>query len=132
MKLLVDEHIAADIVTWLRGQGNDVLYAAETLAQEIDAVLLRTAELEERVVLTEDKDFGELVFRDRLNSHGVVLLRMGNHSIAERLARVVEMWSVVQSNPCGRFIVITAKKVRIRPLAQDPPPERKDEPFNSE
>jgi predicted nuclease of predicted toxin-antitoxin system len=128
LKLLADENIAADLVAWLRGQGHDVLYAAEVLAQELDTVLLRTAEAEDRLVLTEDKDFGELVFRDRLNSHGVILLRVSNLSLAERIARLAEAWSVVESNHRGRFIVITANKVRVRPLAHDPPPPKPAEP----
>jgi len=65
------------------------------------------------------KIWGELVFRDRLNSHGVVLLRMGKLSIPKRIERLAEAWSVVQSNPSGRFIVITEKKVRVRPLNPD-------------
>jgi predicted nuclease of predicted toxin-antitoxin system len=117
LKLLADENIARDMVTWLRNQGCDVLHAAETLVREADSVLLRTAEAEGRLLLTEDKDFGELVFRDRLNSHGIVLLRMGNLPIPERVARLAGAWSVVQSNPSGRFIVITENKVRVRPLA---------------
>ena len=116
MKLLADENIAADIVTWLRKQECDVLVASEQLGQEVDVVLLQTAEAEGRLLLTEDKDFGELVFRDRLNSHGVVLLRMGKLAIAMRFERLAETWSIVQANPGGRFIVITDKKVRVRPL----------------
>jgi predicted nuclease of predicted toxin-antitoxin system len=65
LKLLADENLAGDIVTWLRGQGCEVLHASEQMAREADAVLLQTAEAEGRLVVTEDKDFGELVFRDR-------------------------------------------------------------------
>jgi predicted nuclease of predicted toxin-antitoxin system len=118
LKLLADENIAGEIVAWLRKQECDVLHAAEQMAQEVDAVLLRVAETESRLLLTEDKDFGELVFRDRLNSHGVVLLRMGKLHIAKRIERLAETWSIVQANPQGRFIVITEKKVRVRPLSQ--------------
>ena len=116
LKLLADENIARDMVTWLRHQGCDVLHAAETLVQELDSVLLRTAEAEGRLLFTEDKDFGELVFRDRLNSHGIVLLRLGKLAISERIVRLAEAWSVIQSNPSGRLIVITEHKIRVRPL----------------
>ena|SRR5437870_11191956 len=116
LKLLADENIAHDLVQWLRDQGCDVLHASESLTQESDQVLLQTAEAEERLLLTEDKDFGELVFRDHLNSRGIILLRTPKLTIPERIARVREAWSVIQSNPSGRFIVITQKKVRVRPL----------------
>jgi predicted nuclease of predicted toxin-antitoxin system len=119
LKLLADENIAVDMVSWLREQGCEVVHASEQLAQEADSVLLQAAETEGRLLITEDKDFGELVFRDRLNSHGVVLLRMGKLTIPKRIERLAEAWSVVQSNPSGRFIVITEKKVRVRPLNPD-------------
>src|SRR6266436_5340599 len=121
LKLLADENIAGDIVAWLRAQGCDVLAVSEQMAQEVDLVLLQTADAEGRLVLTEDKDFGELVFRDRLNSHGVTLLRMGKLTIPQRIQRLVETWSVVESNPSGQFIVITQKKVRVRPLNPEAP-----------
>jgi predicted nuclease of predicted toxin-antitoxin system len=121
LKLLADENIAGDIMAWLRANGCEVLDAAEQMAQEVDSVLLRTAEAEGRLLLTEDKDFGELVFRDRLNSHGVILLRMGRLTIPQRVRRLAETWSIVESNPSGRFIVITAQKVRVRSLHPDAP-----------
>src|ERR1700676_5457162 len=99
LKLLADENIGGDMVAWLRAQGCEVLHASEQLAQELDTVLLQTAEAEGGLVITEDKDFGELIFRDRLNSHGVVLLRMGKLTIPKRIERLAEAWSVVQSNP---------------------------------
>jgi predicted nuclease of predicted toxin-antitoxin system len=116
LKLLADENIAGDMVAWLRAQGCEVVHASEQLAQEADSVVLQAAEKEGRLLLTEDKDFGELVFRDRMNSHGVILLRMGKLTIAKRIERLTETWSVVQSNPSGCFIVITEKKIRVRAL----------------
>ena len=51
----------------------------------------------------------------------MVLLRMGKLTIPERIQRLTEAWSVVQSNPSGRFIVISEAKVRVRPLKSEPP-----------
>jgi hypothetical protein len=68
------------------------------------------------VIITSDKDFGELIFRDRLNSHGIVLIRMQRLSLRERLARLVTVWSSVEANPQGKFIVLIEGRVRIRRL----------------
>jgi hypothetical protein len=68
------------------------------------------------VVLTEDKDFGELVFRDRRNTHGVILLRMESLPAASRLARLQGVWAAVEANVPGHFLVVTETKVRRRPL----------------
>jgi hypothetical protein len=77
---------------------------------------LRRAEQEERIVITSDKDFGELIFRDRLNSHGIVLIRMQRLSLQARLLRLTTVWTSVEANPVGKFIVITEGRVRIRDL----------------
>ena len=88
MQLLADENIPRIVVQWLRDLGQDVLYAAENRRRTPDVDLLSEAEAQGRVILTEDKDFGELVFRDRLNSHGVILMRMENSPASSRLARL--------------------------------------------
>jgi predicted nuclease of predicted toxin-antitoxin system len=62
IQFLADENVPRPIVQWLRSQGHDVLYAAETRAQTSDADLLSEAEAQSLVIITEDKDFGELVF----------------------------------------------------------------------
>ena len=116
MRILADENIPRMIVAWLRQEGHDVLYAAESRARTPDVDLLTEAEAQGYVVLTEDKDFGELVFRDRRNSHGVILLRMENLPASRRLARLKGVWTVAESNLPGKFIVVTETKVRTRPL----------------
>ena len=73
MKLFADENIARAIVAWLRAAGHDVLYAPEVDPGAIDEDWLSRADADQRLVVTSDKDFGELVFRDQLNSFGVVL-----------------------------------------------------------
>jgi predicted nuclease of predicted toxin-antitoxin system len=119
MKFFADENVARLVVQWLRQRGHDVLYAAEAAPGWGDAVWLHRAEQSERLIVTADKDFGDLIFRDRLNSHGVVLIRMHRLSLRERLARLAEVWSIVEANPKGKFIVITAGRVRLRNLKPD-------------
>jgi predicted nuclease of predicted toxin-antitoxin system len=114
IKYLADENVASRIVAWLRNRGDDVRHAAEERPGELDIKWLHEAEAEERLILTSDKDFGDLVFRDRLNSHGVVLLRLKNLSVDERLHRLEQCWSVVEANSIGCFIVITPHRVRVR------------------
>ena len=76
MRIFADENVARDIVTWLRSSGHDVLSAAEDAPGTTDIRWVELAEREQRVILTFDKGFGELVFRGRLTSHGFVLLRL--------------------------------------------------------
>jgi predicted nuclease of predicted toxin-antitoxin system len=116
VRLLADENVPRTIVAWLRGQGHDVLYAAESRSQAPDADLLTEAEAQGYVVLTEDKDFGELVYRDLRNSHGIILLRMDDLPASRRLARLQAVWTVIGSHLPGNFLVVTRSKLRVRPL----------------
>ena len=114
MKLLADENIHADIVAWLRARGHDVLYAAESLAGTPDDALLAIARGDGRVLLTGDKDFGELVFHRRLVSRGVVLIRLETPRIADRLLRLERVWADVEAQAADKFIVVSQRKVRVR------------------
>lgn len=120
MDFLADENIHADIVGWLRDRGNDVLYAAEALQSRRDDDLLAIARQDQRVLITDDKDFGELVFHQRLATSGIVLIRLHSPSVKDRLKRLSRVWPSIESRASGRFIVIGDRKVRIRKLLEAP------------
>jgi predicted nuclease of predicted toxin-antitoxin system len=65
MKFLVDECCEAEIVSLLRSEGHEVLYVPEFKPGAADSEILPMAFKEKRILLTEDKDFGELVYRLR-------------------------------------------------------------------
>ncbi len=107
MRLFADENVARAIVTRLRDLGHDVLHASEIQPGAVDTDWLNLAEAEGRLILTSDKDFGELIFRDHLTSHGVILLRLGDMALANRLPRLEAAWPTVEAHPAGKFLVIT-------------------------
>jgi predicted nuclease of predicted toxin-antitoxin system len=116
VRFFADENIHADLVAWLRAAGHDVTYAAEVTAGEPDEALLERARGQNRIVLTDDKDFGELVFHQRLATQGVVLIRLTSSRIEDRLRRLSQVWPKLESHLEGRFVVIGDTKVRIRPI----------------
>lgn len=116
MRFLADENIHAELVAWLRGGGHDVAYAAETLVGEPDTVVLRIARDEERIVVTDDKGFGDLVVRRRLASAGVLLLRMGSPAIGRRIERLAAAWPSIEVGLRGNFTVVSDHRVRVRPI----------------
>ena len=120
MRILADENVPRDVIAWLRTAGHEVLFAAETQAGAPDIEWATRAEQEQRIVLTSDKDFGELIFRDGLVSCSVVLLRLDHLPVSAIVVRLQAVWSVVEANPTGRFIVVTETKVRVRPLPPAP------------
>ena len=77
----------------MRRDGHDVLYAVESLRGATEDALLTRAFSEGRILLTEDKDFDELVYRLRRPTHGVVLLRFDvadRHHKLPRLRHLLE------------------------------------------
>lgn len=71
---------------------------------------------QERIVLTADKDFGELVFRNLLRPAGVILLRVQAPSEADRLELFKKHWPVIQARVLDHFVVVTNRSVRLSPL----------------
>jgi predicted nuclease of predicted toxin-antitoxin system len=116
VRWLADECVAAPLVALLRTDGHDVLYVAEAAAGLSDADVIALALQEKRLLLTEDKDFGDLVFRRERAVPGVVLMRIdsGNSVLkAERLAAVIERYG---EGLFGRYMVIEEGRFRSRRL----------------
>jgi len=77
MRVLVNENIAATVIQELRHRGHDVLSAKESMRGAPDDVILARAQAEKRLLITQDKDFGELARVSGLPAAcGVNLFRM--------------------------------------------------------
>lgn len=63
MRILANENITGSVIEELRQRGHDVLAVKESMRGEQDDVILARAQAEERILITQDKDFGELAFR---------------------------------------------------------------------
>lgn len=116
MLYLADENFPAAVVKALREGGHDVRYATEDLAQTPDSELLAIAQEEGRIILTQDKDFGELAFKARLPAEaGVVLFRIHDVPIPERNEFILAaLRSELEKK--GRFTVVSSMKIRQVPL----------------
>ena len=77
MKFLADECCDHGLVKALRQSGNDELFVLESKPGATDDDVLALAFDEQRILLTEDKDFGKLVYRFKKPAHGVILIRIG-------------------------------------------------------
>ncbi len=116
MRLLADESCDFAIVRALRQAGHDVVAIAEDAAQAPDEEVLSRAEPDGRVVLTEDKDFGRLIFAQGRSSCGVVLVRFPADARAAVGEAVVHLCQ--QNGPAlpESFTVIEPGQVRISRL----------------
>lgn len=116
MRWLADECVAAPLVASLRADGHDVLYIGETAAGLSDVDVISLALRENRLLLTEDKDFGDLVFRRRRTVPGVVLMRIGPKTPVAKAARLAAAVERYGDGLLGRYTVIEDVRFRSRPM----------------
>lgn len=116
MTIVADESVDKSIVTILRQNSIDVIYIAEIDPSIPDVRVLETAFNKNTILLTSDKDFGELVFKNKANNHGIILLRSIGLSNDQRMILAKEVLLVLKKDVSNCFVVITFEKVRIRRL----------------
>ena len=116
MKFLADECCDAGLVSSLRAAGYDVTYVTEQSAGSSDDEVLLRAYNEGRILLTEDKDFGELTYRLRKPSAGIVLIRIDVKERHMKWPRLKSLIKNYEERLPGHFVVINIDKYRFRPL----------------
>ena len=117
MKLLADENMPGASVGLPRHHGHDVFWARTDHPGKADVELMAIAAAEGRVVITFDKDFGELVFRRRVMVPGVVLFRITTEAPDAAAKRVVEALKS-REDWAGSFSVVEDDRIRVTPLPQ--------------
>lgn len=116
MNFLVDESTGMAVVEFLRATGHDALSVSEVMPHADDPSILLKAEREKRIVITNDKDFGELVFRSHQANQGVILLRLQNDHSASRVRAIKILLQEYAGRLENHFSMITETEVRIRPI----------------
>src|SRR5829696_4271207 len=116
MRFLADENVSRLVVERLRTDGHDVVAVAQSGRGISDKRVVEMANAEGRILITEDRDFGELVVRQRLGIAGVMLLeldRLTNSGEADRVGTVV---SAHADKLVGNLVVVDPARLRLRPL----------------
>jgi predicted nuclease of predicted toxin-antitoxin system len=114
----VDECIDDGLVSHLRAAGHDVVYMAEVAPTVSDTEVMLRAQTEQRILLTEDKDFGDLVFRHGRSVPGLVLSRIDPAMHELKRVRLDAAIRQFGENLLGRYTVVEEARFRSRPLAQ--------------
>jgi predicted nuclease of predicted toxin-antitoxin system len=120
MRILANENFPGDAIAALRERGHDVTWIRSDAPGSSDRQVLRQAEIEDRVLITFDKDFGELAFRAKLPaSSGIILFRISAPSSAH-VARVAVAALESRTDWAGHFAVVEDARIRMTRL----PPAR--------
>ena len=114
MKFLVDESVEYRLVLFLRELSFDVVSVAEDFPAMRDEVILQWANKRKRVLITNDKVFGELIFHQGMDHCGVLLLRIDREDIKFKMSRLEKLLRQHRDNLENNFTVVTEKRVRVR------------------
>lgn len=116
MRILADENCPSDLVNALRERGHDVVWIRSDAPGSKDQTILARAQAENRVILTFDKDFGELAFRMRLPAtSGIILCRL-SHLPPSRVVTIVINALENGAEWAGIFTIIHEQRIRTVPL----------------
>src|SRR5436190_10071923 len=114
MNLVADEGVERQIVEQLRQEGHAVIYVAELAPSISDDEVLQQANERQAVLVTVDKDFGELVFRLNRVAAGVLLIRLEGLTSTAKAMIVAQAIHDHETEMYGAFSVISPGMIRIR------------------
>jgi predicted nuclease of predicted toxin-antitoxin system len=112
MRFLVDECTGPAVARWLRQQNHDVFSVYEQARGMEDDQIIHKAFDENWILITNDKDFGEKVYRERHPHRGIVLLRLEDERTASKIDALQSLLKDYAERIPGSFVVVTETRVR--------------------
>ena len=113
LRFLADESCDFGVVKSLRTKGYDVIALTEITTRSIDSDVIAQAFQEKRILLTEDKDFGQLVFASHADSAGVILIRYPGNARQSLHNAIVTLIAEHGNSLQNAFVVMQPGHVRI-------------------
>lgn len=113
MRFLGDESCDQAVVRALRAAGHDVLSVSEIAPTADDEVVIALARDERRILLTEDRDFGQLVYAHGRPTAGIIYIRIAGPERSSVGTRVVAVVEKVGDGLLGAFVTLSPGRVRI-------------------
>lgn len=114
MQFLADENVDRQIVERLRNGGDEVFYVAEMAPGISDDSVLNSSNVVNAILLTADKDFGEMIFRQKKIATGIVLIRLAGISPDRKAEIVFAAIAQHRAELHDAFTVIAPGVVRVR------------------
>lgn len=114
MNFVADEGVSRALVEALRENGHDVFHIAESSRGVADDEILEKANNEDRILITRDKDFGELVYKNKMLHAGIVLNRLHVLSTEKKIEIILNVIDEFGEELKGKFTVIEPGNIRFR------------------
>ena len=116
LKFIADVNVEKAVVDFLRGEGCDVKWIPDLDCAMADENLLKLANKERRILLTNDKDFGELTFLQRKLSVGVILIRVKGQKTNDKVKIMRRVLKDHSNKLLNHFVVLSKAKFRFIPM----------------
>jgi len=113
VRFLVDECTGPAVARWLRNLHHNVYSVYDEDRGLDDESILRKANRGNYILITNDKDFGELIFRMRRPHKGVILLRLDDERAENKIAVLQRVFKSYSNKLANNLVVVTEKTVRI-------------------
>jgi predicted nuclease of predicted toxin-antitoxin system len=113
MRFIVDECTGSNVAEFLKQDGHEVISVFDDLRGVTDDFLLEKCFAENYILITSDKDFGEMVFRLNQNHKGIILIRCTPNNFQTRIIVLSKLLKNYMPNIENNFVVVTNTKVRI-------------------
>jgi len=116
IKFLADVNVEKPIVDYLSRQGYDIKWVPDYNCEMPDEDLLQLANEEKRIFITNDKDFGDLIFLQKKLSVGTILFRVKDQKSQGKIKLMKKLLMGHRDKLLNHYVVITKLKIRIIPL----------------
>ena len=116
IKFLADVNVEKPLVDYLSKQGYDIKWVPDIDCEMADKDLLQLANEENRIFITNDKDFGDLIFLQKRLSVGTILFRVKGQKSEEKIKLMRKLLMGYRDKILNHYVVITKLKIRIIPL----------------
>jgi len=112
MRFIVDECTGPKVARWLREQGHEVFSVYDEARGMEDDLIIQKAFAESWILITNDKDFGEKVYKERRPHKGVVFLRLEDERAANKIETLRRLLESYADRLADHFVVVTETRVR--------------------
>lgn len=112
MRFLVDECTGSVVAEWLRAQNHEVFSVYDDARGMCDDDIIRKAFSEKWILVTNDKDFVEKIYREQRPHHGIVLLRLEDERSVNKIRTLQGLLKSYADRLCDRYVVVTETRVR--------------------
>ena len=118
IKFIGDVNVEKPIIDYLLASGYNTKWIPDLDCGMVDQKLLEIANREKRILITNDKDFGELTFRQKRISTGIILFRVKGENSRYKIRMLHKLLLSHINRLRGYFIVVTRRKIRFIPMEE--------------